>query len=300
MREQSSTSANPSSKPPSRGPRWLDVCRLRLVTEPMRLADRESPLAGVRPASETEPRLDLQVAVVFVTAAVSLTLLEYLVKGGHGRLAGYLDAVGLSSLAAWLRGAMDHSPAHHFNELAYFSLGCTTVYFLLPTFVIKLGFRQPLRDYGLKLRGVFKDAWMYGLMLMAVVPAVVAVSFTAPFQARYPFYHLAPGEPFWPYFIAWELLYALQFVALEFFFRGFLVHGTRRRLGYYSIFAMMVPYCMIHFGKPILETFAAIIAGIALGIMSLRTRSIWMGAGLHITVAWLMDTLALWHKAMLF
>jgi membrane protease YdiL (CAAX protease family) len=96
------------------------------------------------------------------------------------------------------------------------------------------------------------------------------------------------------------VLYAIQFVALEFFFRGFLVHGTRRRLGFYSIFAMTIPYCMIHFGKPMLETFGAIIAGIVLGIMSLRTRSVWLGAGLHITVAWLMDALALWHKGRLF
>jgi membrane protease YdiL (CAAX protease family) len=271
-----------------------------LVTEPLELATRAPPGASTASATdESGPRLDVHVAIVFVTAAISLTLIEYLVKGGHGRLAGYLDALGLDSVALWLRRAMLDSPTEEFNGLAYFSLGCSTFYFLLPALVIKLGFRQRLSDYGLKLRGVFKDAWMYGLMITGMVPVVFAVSFTGPFQAKYPFYQLAPGEPLWPYFVFWELLYALQFVALEFFFRGFLLHGARRQLGYYAIFAMMVPYCMIHFGKPILETFAAIIAGIVLGIMSLRTRSIWMGAALHITVAWLMDALALWHKGLL-
>ncbi len=285
--------------------RWLAGARRRLITEPMQLAQREPPISrGDRLTGVGEPRLDVQVAVVFVTAAVSLALIEYLVKGGmaggYRRLARYLSAVGLDGLAERLLAAMIDSPAQRFNDLAYFALGCTTFYLVLPALVIKLVFRQRLSDYGLKLRGASKDAWMYGLMLAAVVPAVVAVSFTGPFQRKYPFYDLERGESLWPYFLAWELLYALQFVALEFFFRGFLVHGTRRQLGYYSIFAMTIPYCMIHFGKPILETFAAIIAGIVLGIMSLRTRSIWMGAALHITVAWLMDALALWHKGLLF
>jgi membrane protease YdiL (CAAX protease family) len=304
--DRSTSETSPTSTEPRHRPaRLLAACRRRLVTEPMRLAERDPPSSGDdQPASDAEPRLDLQVAVVFVTAAVALTLLEYLVKGGpaggHARLANYRAAVGLDTLADRLRWAMTDSPAHQFNDLAYFALGCSTCYFLLPALVIKLVFRQRLADYGLKLRGAFKDVWMYGLMLSAVVPAVIAVSFTAPFQTRYPFYKLGPGESFWPHFVLWELLYALQFVALEFFFRGFLVHGTRRQLGYYSIFAMTVPYCMIHFGKPMLETFAAIIAGIVLGIMSLRTRSVWMGAALHITVAWLMDALALWHKGLLF
>jgi len=290
-----SPARNAAAEQISTGPHGvLAAGRKLLFLEPFRRAEQQpAPPTGV------EPRLDWQVAAVFVVTAICLTLLEYLVKGGHMRLAGYLNAIGLSWPADWLCSAINDSPARRFNELAYFSLGCTTVYFVLPALLIKLIFRQRLSDYGLKLRGAFKDVWMYGLMLCGVIPAVIAVSFTAPFQAKYPFYDLEPGEPLWPYLVIWELLYALQFVALEFFFRGFLVHGTRRQLGYYSLFAMTVPYCMIHFGKPILETFAAIIAGIVLGIMSLRTRSVWMGAALHITVAWLMDALALWHKGLL-
>jgi membrane protease YdiL (CAAX protease family) len=52
---------------------------------------------------------------------------------------------------------------------------------------------------------------------------------------------------------------------------------------------------MIHYHKPVLETFGAIAAGVILGYMSLRTRSIWLGAALHIAVAWTMDAAAIWH-----
>ena len=63
-----------------------------------------------------------------------------------------------------------------------------------------------------------------------------------------------------------------------------------------AIFVMMVPYCMLHFGKPMPETFGAIIAGIVLGFACLKTGSIWLGAAIHIAVAWSMDTLVLLHR----
>jgi membrane protease YdiL (CAAX protease family) len=275
--------------------RWLARCREQLFHEPLREVEGEA-IALRGPAEEV--RLDLKTAAVFITAAVSLTLIEYVAKGGHARLAGWLDAVGLNSVAQQLTAAMGDSSSQKFNQLAFFALGCMTGYVLLPFLVIKLCFRESLADYGLKFSGMFQCAWVYGVLLACMLPIVFAVSFTEPFLARYPFYKLATDEPFWPHFLAWEVLYALQFVALEFFFRGFLVHGTRQRLGFYSIFAMTVPYCMIHFGKPMAETFAAIIAGIVLGIMSLKTRSVMMGAISHIAVAWWMDFLALWQKGL--
>jgi len=63
-----------------------------------------------------------------------------------------------------------------------------------------------------------------------------------------------------------------------------------------AIFSMVVPYCMIHYGKPFLEADAAIIAGTVLGSLSMKTRSIWAGFLVHGTVGLLMDILALDHK----
>ena len=50
---------------------------------------------------------------------------------------------------------------------------------------------------------------------------------------------------------------------------------------------------MIHYGKPFLEANGAIVAGIALGSLSMKTKSIYQGFLVHITVAALMDWLAL-------
>ena len=90
-------------------------------------------------------------------------------------------------------------------------------------------------------------------------------------------------------------MYALSFVALEFFFRGFLLFTLERALGAYAIFVMIVPYCMIHFHKPVAEVAGAIFAGIVLGTLAMRTRSIWCGVLIHVSVAWTMDLLALAH-----
>lgn len=59
---------------------------------------------------------------------------------------------------------------------------------------------------------------------------------------------------------------------------------------------MMIPYCMIHWNKPLAETLAAIVAGLVLGTLSLRSRSIWWGVAIHYWVALCMDVAALWQK----
>jgi hypothetical protein len=88
-------------------------------------------------------------------------------------------------------------------------------------------------------------------------------------------------------------MYFAQFFALEMFFRGFWLGVLRKSFGSGAIFAMAVPYCMIHFGKPYLEAVGAIVAGIALGSLSMKTKSIYQGFLVHITVAALMDWLSL-------
>jgi membrane protease YdiL (CAAX protease family) len=94
----------------------------------------------------------------------------------------------------------------------------------------------------------------------------------------------------------WQCLYLSQFFALEFFFRGFIIHGIKKRFGFYSIFVMMIPYVMIHFQKPMPETFGAVLAGVVLGTLSLKSRSIWLGVAIHYAVAITMDLTALWQK----
>lgn len=165
-------------------------------------------------------------------------------------------------------------------------------YFVVPVLLIKLVFKERLRDHGLETRGFLDHVWIYALSYTVVLLCVVLVSrHDEHFQTYYPFYHRANRS--WLDFWAWELLYAAQFFSLEFFFRGFWLRAMKPSMGSQAIFAMVVPYCMIHFGKPFLETLAAIIAGLVLGTLSMKTRSIWSGFLIHVSVAVSMDMAAL-------
>ena len=230
--------------------------------------------------SERGRQVDYEVILTLVTAAVALTIQYYFFT--EYRPTGWL-------LSVW--------PEHaELIRHGYWALGQIVAYVLIPLPVVVLVLRRLPSDYGLKLRGVLAYWWVYALMYLAMLPVLFWVSTNDRFLRTYPFYRLAEGESLWPGLILWELLYALQFVALEFFFRGFLVHGAKRRFGVYAIFAMAFPYCMIHFGKPMPETLGAIVAGIVLGFMSLKTGSVGMGAALHIAIAWTMDGLAIWRS----
>jgi membrane protease YdiL (CAAX protease family) len=48
---------------------------------------------------------------------------------------------------------------------------------------------------------------------------------------------------------------------------------------------MVVPYCMIHYRKSAAEALAAVVAGLALGLLSMRTRSVMGGVVIHWAVA---------------
>jgi membrane protease YdiL (CAAX protease family) len=260
-----------------------------------RRVQRESALHAAE-----HPELDAKVVVVLVTACVMLTLQNYVFRGGSlDQVPLLLDWLGARGLASWLNARTRAAQDRQLGQLLFWVAGSVATYALIPALIIKCVFRERIADYGLNFRGILGSSWVYLAMFVFMAGPLVFVSHTEAFRAKYPFYHLQSGEPFWPRLWIWEMAYVCQFIALEFFFRGFMVHGMRQRLGVYAIFAMTVPYCMIHFGKPMAETFGAIGAGIVLGLMSLKTRSIWFGACLHVAVAMSMDFLSLWQKGML-
>jgi membrane protease YdiL (CAAX protease family) len=233
---------------------------------------------------------------VLLTTAVTLTIQQYAFTSSKlGWFERGLTAVGLFDEYVYGMEMVGGTPDRRLAGLLFWAVGSLVTYVVLPGFVIKVVMRRRVRDFGLSVRGILGSSWVYLAMFLVMVPILFHFSGSDRFLHTYPFYKPGPGEPLWPAFVTWQLFYWCQFVGLEFFFRGFMVHGLRHRFGIYSIFVMTVPYCMIHFGKPMPETFAAIAAGIVLGFMSLKTRSIWLGAALHIAVAATMDGLALWR-----
>ena len=264
------------------------------VLAPLRRANEESLAYLESPAGRG---VDRKVIAVLLTTALAVTLHYY--QGDAYQLAWIpwlLERIGLPGAAGSAANYLAAVQASDIDRWTFWALAGFVCYGVLPALVVRFVFRERLADYGLKLRGAFTDGWVYLVMVVVMGPLVWAMSFNPHFQQTYPFYKHPVGAPLWPDFWRWELAYGIQFLGVEFLFRGFLVHGLRRRFGAYAIVVMTVPYCMIHFGKPLPETLAAIVAGLALGFMSLRTRSVILGVAIHMSVAMSMDFASMWQK----
>lgn len=247
-------------------------------------------------------RYNYRPAVLFVITALVLTLQEY--YGGRDFYEDHIrpflrEIETAQALAPGGLGRFVH--LRKYSELygyGWWAFARVFGYVALPMAAWKLFFRKDsLLDMGLRVRGFRRHAWIYGACLAIVIPAVFVVARQPEFGNYYPFYKQSSRS--WFDLAAWETMYFAQFFALEIFFRGFWLSGLRNTLGSGAIFAMCVPYCMIHYGKPYLEAAGAVVAGVALGSLAMRTKSIYSGFLVHVTVALSMDLLALAHKGAL-
>lgn len=152
--------------------------------------------------------------------------------------------------------------------------------------------RRTMPLYGFSATTI--DVRPYFILLACLLPLVVAASFTPDFQQAYPRYkfgfpnHLEIGHQRLLIGV-FELCYGADFVFVEFFFRGFMVLAFARLLGSKAIIPMVVVYALIHFEKPLLEALSSIIGGLALGVISYRTKSIYGGIILHLGIAFMME-----------
>lgn len=167
----------------------------------------------------------------------------------------------------------------------------------LPAIVMAVVPGTKFRDCNLSLRGFVRHFWIYVGLFGAVLPVIWFVSLTPQFYTFYPMYGLAGRS--WSDLLMWEGMYIGQFVALEFFFRGFLVGGLSKRIGILAVPVAVIPYMMLHFTKPMPEAAASVVAGLILGYLAWKTKSIWGGVCIHCAVAVSMDLLALAHKGQL-
>lgn len=281
-----------------RGSRLLLRIWNRWFGEPLRKVEAESMAFRT---SEASKGLDAKLIAVVIIAAACLTIQNYTASPERVvTVCGWVaERVSGPEAKQEVVGTLLGWSTEQGSRLTWFGTCLILTYTVLPIIAIKFFFRESLLDYGLGVRGVVADWPVYAAFAAIMIPLVFLFSAEQRFQEHYPFYRIQSRDQVGAVFYRWEVIYAIQFMSLEFFFRGFLVHGTKHRFGAYSVFLMVIPYCMIHYMKPWPETCGSILAGVGLGVVSLATRSIWPGAALHIFVAWGMDFSSLWRKGMI-
>ena len=239
--------------------------------------------------------LDRRAVFALLYAAVGLTCISYF------KNPDYLAAILSSTRFANIGIEAAHPTNNNLYSLVWWVFVSVTFYFVIPALFVKFVQKRKLSEIGIAfaIEKGFVKLLLFCVSIM--LPLIYLMSLTSSFSSKYPFLKVYNGDPYLSTtLLIWELIYFFQFFGLEFFFRGFLVLSLKPSLGVYSIFVMMVPYCMIHFQKPMPETFAAIFAGIFLGWLSYKNGNIWLGLVLHCTVAFTMDILALYAKGLLF
>src|ERR1051326_6200127 len=114
---------------------------------------------------------DQKIIVVLITSTICLALSKYL-----------SDPFYLYQLLG-THTAGNTDP--RLMELGWWALVLFFFYFIVPALVIKIYLREKLSGYGLRIKGAFKDYYLYIIMLLVMVPLVLFFSRTASFQARY-------------------------------------------------------------------------------------------------------------------
>lgn len=172
---------------------------------------------------------------------------------------------------------------------------------LLPIFLFYFSNdRKEKHFYG--LNNQHTDLKPYWSLLLLMLPLLVSASFLESFQRQYPMYkenqaHVFLNIPEWLTILSYEIAYGLDFITVEFLFRGFFVIGMIKVLGRNAIVPMAVIYCMLHFGKPAGEAISSIFGGYILGVIAYETKSIWGGIIVHMGIAWLMELIAFAQKS---
>ncbi len=176
---------------------------------------------------------------------------------------------------------------------AYSFLACFVLLGLLPLAVVRFAFRDSLSDYGVTLGDRVRTVRCTLLFAPFFLLAAFIGARDAALQEVYPLNPAAGSSG--SAFVLHAAFYALFYLGWEFHFRGFLQMGLRGSIGpVNALLVQTLASCLLHLGKPAVETFAAIPAGIFWGLLVYRTGSLLAPILLHVLLGVALDAMILW------
>ena len=220
--------------------------------------------------------MDRRVIVIFISVAVLQTVSWYYASRNFFRI----------NLFPYYQ----NDPNVFLYEYLYWFITDFFTFFIVTILIIKFVLKEDLKNYGLQL-GDYKIGFVISLVFFLVMlPAIWFFSATPDFVAKYP--HLQSTRNSWGEFFIYESGMLLYMISWEFMWRGFMLLGLKEKFGYYSVLIQMIPFVILHNGKPAPETFGAIAGGIALGVLAFRTNSIYYCIITHMGVMFTIDMIS--------
>jgi len=183
-----------------------------------------------------------------------------------------------------------NNPNVYLYEYLYWFIGDFFTLFVLSTFIIKFILKEDLKNYGLQFGDYKTGLALSAIFFIVMFPAIWFFSATPDFSEKYP--HLLSTRNSWREFYIYESGMLLYMLSWEFIWRGFMLFGLKEKFGYYSVLIQMIPFVILHNGKPAPETFGAIAGGIALGILAFRTNSILYCVITHMGIMFTIDLIS--------
>ncbi|MBM4157373.1 MAG: CPBP family intramembrane metalloprotease [Ignavibacteria bacterium] len=215
--------------------------------------------------------LDFKTVYIFISVSVVIFL-----SVSYTNPSFYLRHLGKSFLNAYL----------------YWFLADGLLMFLIPVLSIKFVFKKNLKDFGFRFGDVKFGLITLAVFFIVMLIVVWIVSASEQFAKTYP----QGGQELRNsvrMFIIFEFCVLIYMLGWEFIWRGYMLFGLKEKFGYYAIFIQMLPFFILHRGKPELELFASIFAGIILGIQAWRSNSFIYCWILHWLVVFSIDIISL-------
>jgi membrane protease YdiL (CAAX protease family) len=150
------------------------------------------------------------------------------------------------------------------------------VLFGIVPFGVLVALREDPRRYGLGLGDTRRGALLGGMAIVLTVPAIALIAGVPAIRDWY-----APSMTSVPGVL---LTNVLDLVPTEFLLRGFVLFALLRAIGPFGVVVALVPFVMIHIGKPDLEALSTLGGGLVFGWLNWRTGSIWASSVYHIAI----------------
>jgi len=227
----------------------------------------------LRKLSKIIHNMDRKVIIIFLSISILQTISWYLTSRSFFRLN--------------LFDYFSSSQSVDLYEYIYWFFGDFFSFFILPVLIIFIFLKDKPKNFGLQI-GDYKAGLrlsFYFIIIMIVI--IWFVSSSHSFTETYPL--LRRTKESWELFLIFEVGLFIFLFAWEYIWRGFMLFGLEEKFGYYAVLIQMIPFVILHNGKPYPETLSAIIGGIALGILAFRTRSILYCVIVHISVMFTID-----------
>lgn len=218
---------------------------------------------------------------LYLTASATWLLVLYHHHGGNSEAPWW-----------WIEGGQDLLGIEvvEFHQHLWSHAAAVVLLMIAPLLICWFGEGWSPRDLGFRIKGAGPEiAIVIGLWVL-MIPVVYLVHTGDAFQRVYP--RLDAADTSMELYLLFEGFYLVKWVAWEFFFRGFMLFGFQKDFMRRSVLISTIPFTLMHYGKPEVEMASAMIAGLVLCFIALRSKSIWPGVILHWLIASTMDFMA--------